>query len=142
MAKNNGKLLESKTTVALKEFTSKQAGFFHRFVDKTQMMSGFCPKSPGDYLLLVPGLAILVECKSSITGSSLLTLAHKNKVQLAEHRKFIRAGHASLYVYLNLKTDIVEIHLGDNVIKKIDKPLYFGYSKDLLVGFKSVLEGL
>jgi hypothetical protein len=111
-------------------------------VDKTQAMSGFVPKAPGDYLLLVPGKAILVECKSSITGSSLLTLAHKNKIQLAEHRKFIRAGHASLYVYLCLKTDVIEFHLGENVIKKIDKPVYVGKSKEMLEGLKVVVGGL
>lgn len=140
MAKNNGKALEAKTTKALKELVAKQKGYAHRFVDHTQMLSGHVPKAPGDYLLLVPGKAILVECKSSITGRGLLSLAHKNAVQVAEHRKFIRAGHSSLYVYLCMKSDVIELHSGKNVIQKIDKPLFVGKSKDFLTGLKEILE--
>jgi hypothetical protein len=121
--KNNGKKLESKTTATFKEFTSKRKGFYHRFVDKTQAMSGHIPASPGDYLLLVPGKAILVECKSTITGIGILTLAHKNKVQIATHRMWHRAKHPTLYVYWNLKEDIIEIHDGHNVVQKVNEPL-------------------
>jgi hypothetical protein len=142
LAANNGKALEAKTTKVLKELVTKQKGYSHRFVDKTQAMSGHIPKAPGDYLLLIPGKAILVECKSSITGRGLLSLAHKNPVQVAEHKKFLRAGHASLYVYLCLKSDIIELHSGANVVLKVDKPLFVGKSKDFLTGLKSVVEEL
>lgn len=139
MVKNNGKKFEAKISAVCKELVSKRLGFFHRFVDKTQAMSGFIPAQPGDYLLLVPGKAILIEAKSTVQGRSLISLAHKNKVQIAEHRMWHRAKHSSLYLYWNLKEDIVEIHDGHKVVQKVNEPLVTCKSKDLHDSLISVI---
>lgn len=142
LAGNNGKKLEARTTLTLKELTSKTRANYHRFTDKTQAMSGFVPAQPADFLLLVPGKAILVECKSTTSGTSLIAMAHQEKTQIAEHKKWHRAEHPSIYVYLNLGTDRLEIHNGKNVVKKVNEPLFIGTSKQMMEGLKFILESL
>lgn len=145
MAKNTGKLLESKISSALKTLQSKTKSFGHRFVDKAQVMSGFVAPSPGDFMLLVPGKAILIECKSTNANTSLMSMAHKGEVgkrQIAHHRLWNRSGNPSVYLWMNIKRDMIEFHLGSNVVDRVDKPLFVGSSSDMLVGLKEVIEGL
>jgi len=138
--KNDGKHLEGKLSEALKIFTSKQRGFNHRFPDTRTAKSGMLPPMPGDYMLLIPGKAVLIEAKSTAVNTNILTLAHKNKVQIANHRKWHRSCHPTLYLWMDLKNDTIEFHDGRNVVEKVDKPLFVGKSKQMLEGLKLVLE--
>lgn len=142
MAKNNGKALEAKISKVLKLYAAKNKSLDHRFVDKTQAMSGFVTAPPGDYMLLTPGGAILIEAKSTNTGRGLLSLAHKNKIQIASHRMWARAGHPSLYLYMDLESDVIEWHLGTNVVEKINKPLFIGKSAAMLSSLSAIVEDL
>jgi penicillin-binding protein-related factor A (putative recombinase) len=139
---NDGKALEGKLQETLKTFASKQRGFNHRFPDTRTARSGIIPSQPGDYMLLVPGKAILIEAKSTITEAHIFTLAHKNKVQIAQHRKWHRSCHPSLYLWMDLKHDIIEFHDGRNIVEKVDKPLFVGKSKDMLSALKKIVEDL
>lgn len=139
---NDGKHLEGKLSETLKLFSSKQRGFNHRFPDTRSARSGMLPSQPGDYMLLVPGKAILIEAKSTTTSTGILTLAHKNKVQIANHKKWHRAMHGSLYLWMDLKNDIIEYHDGRNIVEKVDKPLFIGKSKQMLDGLKCAIEEL
>ena len=145
MAKNSGELLEGKVRLALKTLQSKTKAFGHRFPDTKTARSGILPPQPGDFMLLVPGKAVLIECKSTNANTSLLSMAHKGDVgkrQIAHHRLWNRSGNPSLYLWLDIKSGLIEIHLGSNVVDKLDKPVFVGASSEMLAGLKLVVESL
>ena len=142
---NNGEILQDKLQRTLSQFTSKNKGFDYRFYDTKTARSGFVPAQPGDFMLLIPNNAVLIECKSTKVGTKLLTMAHKGnvgKLQIAKHRMWHRAGHPSLYLHLDLKTDAIEWHSGKNVVNKIYAPLFTGNSKQVDSSLKTILENL
>ena len=145
LARNNGELLEGKLKLTLKTLQSKTKSFGHRFPDTKTARSGILPPQPGDYMILVPGNAVLIECKSTNANTNLLSMAHKGEVglrQIAHHRIWHRSGHPSLYLWMNIKRDIIEWHDGKNVVEKVDKPLFVGTSKDMLESLKTIIGNL
>ena len=93
-------------------------------------------------MLLVPNSAILIECKSTEVGTSLITLAHHGKVgkvQIAKHRLWHRAGHRTLYLYGDLAKDSYVWHSGQNVVRKINAPIATGPMQSLLYCIPGVL---
>jgi hypothetical protein len=145
MASNNGALLEDKFRLILKTLQAKTKAFGHRFPDTKMARSGIIPPQPGDFMLLVPGKAILIECKSTNANSGLLSMAHKGVVgvrQVAHHRLWHRSGNPSLYLWMNIKRDIIEWHDGANVAAKIDKPLFIGPCNEMLESLKVIIGGM
>ena len=142
MAANNGELLEGKLRLALKTIQAKSYSFGHRFPDTKTAKSGMIPPQPGDFMLLVPGKAILIECKSTNANSGLIGMAHKGEVgkrQISHHKMWHRSGNPSIYLWMNIKRDIIEFHDGKNVVLKVDKPLFIGTSKDLLSSLQTII---
>ena len=142
MASNNGELLEGKLKATLKTLQAKTKSFGHRFADTKAAKYGILPPTPGDYMLLVPGKAILIECKSTNANSGLVAMAHKGEVgkrQIAHQRLWNRSGNPSLYLWMNIKRDIIEWHSGANVVEKIDKPLFVGPSSQMLESLKVII---
>lgn len=141
--KNNGELIQDKLQNVLSNFAAKSPSFDYRFYDTKTARSGFIPAQPGDFMLLIPNYAILIECKSSNAGVKLITMAHKGnvgKLQIAKHRMWHRSGHPSLYLYLDLKTNLIEWHCGKKVVKKINEPIFTGTSSQIDSSLKIILE--
>lgn len=131
---NNGAFLEGKLHAAGKAYMRAHPGYWHRFYDTKSTGGGFLPAQPGDFLLLAPGLALLIECKSSAVSAPLLTLAwagKPQKLQIAKHRLWRRAGQASCYLYLDLTTRRLEWHDGASVAAKVNAPYWSGALAEL-----------
>jgi penicillin-binding protein-related factor A (putative recombinase) len=139
---NDGKALEGKLSKALKTFEAKTKAFHYRIPDTSAARKGILPPAVGDYILLIPGKAVLIECKSTVTGIPLLTLAHKNKVQIAHHRQWHRAGHPSLYLWYDIEVDKIEYHTGELVVQKVHYPLFTGKGREIQPALKEILEKL
>jgi hypothetical protein len=131
---NDGDYLQAKLYSALADYVRYQPGFKYRFYDTKSTRGSFLPAQPGDFFLLVPEACFLIECKSSVAGVSLLSMAFKGAVgknQIAKHRMWHRAGHPSLYLYLDLASNRIEWHTGVNVVNKKNQPVWTGQLSDL-----------
>lgn len=139
---NDGKRLEHKVQEALVKYAKSFPSFMYRFYD-TRSAGSFLPAQPGDFFLLTPKQCFLIECKSSELGTPLLRMANaKTKTastQRAKHKLWRRAGHATLYVYLDLRTERLEWHNGSYVLEKTHAPLWVGHIKDIFISLTNVI---
>lgn len=134
MTKNTGDKTQSLLAEALKTFCRHNPAFAHRFYDTKSARGAFIPGQAGDFFLLHPGQCLLLECKSTNIGESLITLAFHGPVgrkQIASHRLWHRAGHDSYYLYHDIRTGRMEWHNGKNVVKKIADPVWSGEASGL-----------
>jgi len=119
--KNDGKELERKVAEALRVHQEKNRSVFHRFADTTSAAGNLVQAQPGDFLWLhYFGPAVLVECKSTATGESILDLVKASKSsrrQIPCHRLWHIAGHKSIYIWGNLTTREVCVYEGKSVIE-------------------------
>ena len=143
---NDGIYLQEKLASILKAYKEYNPAFDHRFSDTKSARGNYIKSQPGDFMLLVPFGALLIECKSTVTGIGLLTLAHHGivgKRQIAKHRLWQRAGHPSLYLYADLSKGkdkaVYEWHDGRYVIDKSYEPVLGGPLYDLSGSLKIVL---
>lgn len=140
--KNDGEYLQDVLQDALKKFSQYHKAFYYRFYDSKSTNGGYLPAQPGDYFLLVPGMCMLIECKSTKVTSPLLTLAHKGEVgkrQIAKHKLWHRAGNPSLYLYGNLANKVLEWHLGTRVVEKVAEPIWRGPPSDLYKSLETII---
>ena len=111
-----GKWFEGKIQAALKEIESERDSTFHRYPD-TRAARNPLPAQPGDFLLAIDGLAILIEAKCSAThdtfSSGFSSLWPKGEV--AFHRMWHRAGHPSWVMFCHYDTGRVDIWDGANI---------------------------
>jgi len=129
---NDGTYLQDKLQAALKPYSEMRKAFWHRFPD-TKSAGGFrfLSPQPSDYLFVAPGVALLIECKSTRVGADIITLAHHGDVgkrQIAKHKLWHRAGHPSLYLYGDLSIDVFHFYDGRDVVSKnrSAKPVLIG----------------
>lgn len=131
---NDGKYLERKVREALTQYVKAYQGFMYRFYD-TRSAASFLPAQPGDFFLLTPNHCLLIECKSSETGTPLIRLANAKtntaSSQRAKHTLWLRAGHPTTYIYLDLTTNQVEWHEGREVILKNNLPICCGHIEQI-----------
>lgn len=111
--KNNGVYLERKLSESLAAWCRENKGFFYRFYDAKAARNLF-PNQPGDFFWLIPGQAILLECKSTQTGENLIDLLEQK--QVAKHRLWLRAGHSTLFLYYNHLQDTFAFYWGEQVV--------------------------
>lgn len=132
--RNDGSFLQNKLQGALKEHCKTFPCYWFRFYD-SKSARGFLPAQPGDFLWLLPGQAVLIECKSSTREkTTLVSLAHHGpvgKCQLAKHKLWHRAGHPSIYLYYNIPEDRLAWHNGKDVIAKDKTTIFQGTLKAL-----------
>jgi hypothetical protein len=111
-----GKWFEGKIQAALKEIESERDSTFHRYPD-TRAARNPLPAQPGDFLLAIDGLAILIEAKCSQThetfSSGFSSLWPKGEV--AFHRMWHRAGHPSWVMFCHYDTGRVDIWDGGRI---------------------------
>jgi hypothetical protein len=143
---NNGEYLQDKLAAAMKDFTTNHRGYGHRFPDTKSAQGNFIKAQPGDFFLLVPQGSILIECKSTVSNASLLSLAWHGDVgkrQIAKHKLWQRAGHPSVYLYGNLssgkRTATYEWHCSSKVIQKVATPLLIGEMASLTKSIPALL---
>lgn len=115
--KNDGTGLQVKIQSALKEREAGSPAFFHRFYDTKSAFAKVLPNQPGDFMMLVPGGAVLIEAKSTEAGQTLKQLM--DDAQVGKHRLWHRAGHPSLFVYEDIEARQVEIHNGTEVASRV-----------------------
>ncbi len=115
MGKSNdiGKWFEDKVQDALKQIQSKHTAMFHRFPD-TRAARNILPAQPGDHMLIMNGMAILIEEKCSDVHASLRNgfSALFPKEEAAQHRKWHRAGMPSWILFCNYSNKQVELWQG------------------------------
>ena len=143
MMENDGTYTQNELQKVLKTFCEFNRAMFHRFPDTKSAGGHFLQNQPGDYLLNVPGKSILIECKSSMVGTKVHVLAHKGKVgktQIAQHRKWHRSGHPSLYLYYNFMNQLFSWHQGVDVVNKSSSSIWQGGLKELAGSIPLVVE--
>lgn len=143
MLVNDGTYAQDELQKVLKTFCEYNTAMFHRFPDTKSAGGHFLQNQPGDYMLNVPGKSILIECKSSTVETKVHVLAHKGKVgknQIAQHRKWLRSGHPSLYLYYNFKRKLFSWHNGLDVINKNSSTIWEGELRDLGSSIPVVVE--
>jgi hypothetical protein len=103
---------------ALETYCRRNKGYAHRFPD-TKAAGNFLPAQPGDHQLLIPGVAILIEDKSTEVGDSLMTLLKhdaKTRAQVLKHYLWNRAGHPSYYVWADIVAGPTAVYRGMDVV--------------------------
>lgn len=113
---NDGTALQDKVQAALKAFCETRKAFFYRFPDTKAARGRYLPAQPGDFMLLLPGRAILIECKSTEVSAPLKKLLDPG--QCGKHRLWWRSGHPSAFVYGDLQRNWVEWHDGRAVVER------------------------
>lgn len=132
--RNDGAWLQDALQAQLKHYCEHHPAFWHRFPDTKSAQGAYLKAQPGDFFWMMPRQCLLIECKSTIKGTSLLSLAHHGTVgkrQIAKHRLWNRAGHLSFYLYGDRTTNRYEWHLGKNVASKCHAPVVTGLMPDL-----------
>jgi hypothetical protein len=111
-----GKWFEGKVQDALKEIESERKATFHRYPD-TRAARNILPAQPGDFLLAIDGLAILIEAKCSAKYDSLSSGFSSlwPKGEAAFHRMWHRAGHPSWVMFCHYDTGKVHIWNGEGI---------------------------
>lgn len=93
---------------------------FHRFYDTKSTQGGVLPSQPGDFLLIMKGWPLLIECKHSEVER---TLSRKyisssvSKEQCARMRVWIRSGAGGIFLFKSDLSNTMEIWPGSHVIE-------------------------
>lgn len=84
--------------------------YWHRFPD-TKSCGNFVADQPADFLVCSAGSGMLLEAKASAKHDSLRSCLSNNVsgTQALHHRLWARAGGSSMFVFLGVSTDTVEI---------------------------------
>jgi hypothetical protein len=111
-----GKWFEGKVQDALKEIESERKATFHRYPD-TRAARNILPAQPGDFLLAIDGLAILIEAKCSAKYDSLSSGFSSlwPNGEAAFHRMWHRAGLPSWVMFCHYDTGRVDIWNGESI---------------------------
>jgi hypothetical protein len=118
---NDGSTLENATWKALASIQENDGGFAYRFAD-SKAAGNLIGAAPGDYLLVLNGRAVLIECKSTVSGTTLRSLIKGSQVgkrQLAKHRLWLRGGGVSLYLHYDLAGGVLSAYEGEVVVDSI-----------------------
>lgn len=107
-----GAWFEGEVEMALKEIQATQAAMWHRFTD-SKAARNLVKAQPGDHMLLIWGMPILIEEKCSLKHDSLRHgfSAMWPKKQAAKHRLWHRADAPSLVIFCNYNQRIPETYM-------------------------------
>lgn len=108
--------------VDLQEFNRAS---FHRFYDTKSTMGGVLPSQPGDFLLIMKGYPLLIECKHSeveTTFSRKYISSSVSKEQCARMRVWIRSGAGGIFLFKSDLSDTMEIWPGGHIIEVKNTP--------------------
>ena len=109
------KVFQDRTLHQIQEVCNRHAWFFHAFSD-TRVAGGMMRSQPGEAFVLTPGMAWLIECKSSTKYKTLASgfSTLMKKTQAAKHLQWNRAGHKSLILfYSTLKDPLGDVEIYD-----------------------------
>lgn len=114
---SDGKLLENKLSVALKEHCCRYPSWYYRFPD-TRAARNIIAEQPGDFMFLTGTRATLIECKSTEQETPFPNLLDKR--QIGKHRLWLRAGQPSVFVYGDDWLERAQIFDGESVVEAWD----------------------
>ena len=105
---NRGTHFQDVFQEALKEMAVHLPCLWHRLAD-TKAARNYVREQPGDFMLLA-GVAHLFELKSSDSGRTLKQMLNTQggRRQVAQARKWLRAGGMAWFLYLNEQTGMVQ----------------------------------
>ena len=142
---NDGKDLEGAVHTALHSLSTSLQSICIRLYDTTSARGQILPETYGDYLWILRGTPILVECKSTETGKPILELAtatKKSKRQLSKHLEWNQKGNPSLYIWGDNINRTVIAYSGISVVERSPKPLSVGTYSSLSGVFVEALKGI
>jgi hypothetical protein len=123
------KKLEDRVWGELKGLVARYPVFVHRFYD-TKSAGAAMPSQPADFLMIVNGQAIFIECKHSEKYATLRSCfsGHVDDQQIASAKLVLRAG-AHYYVLFAGTDMLVELWPGAHLIEQrtCGKPLKLNY---------------
>lgn len=108
---------KNKVKPALDELQERNRLYYHGFTD-THAAGAYVNNAPGDFLVVLDGVPILIECKASNVHETLrscLSDAVENH-QVGTHKLFMRALGASLFLFYSDATALVEFWPGEAVV--------------------------
>ena len=110
-AQDKGKDFEEDVRKELIYLQDNHRALCHRFYD-THSAGGFLPPQPGDFLSMIGGHALVIECKFSEKEPSLnrkyLSSSVKDE-QVAAMRLWMRAGASAIYLFKSELTQVLEV---------------------------------
>lgn len=115
MKRNDGTKLQNLVKDALDDFYRKQPAYALRLQD-SRANFGWVQVQPGDFIFLIPGNAVLLECKSTESGLTLHEMrATSSASQNGKHKLWRRAGHSVLHIFGDMLADVVEVWNKDSL---------------------------
>lgn len=119
-AQEKGYDWESTVREVLVELQEFHRAAFHRFYDTKSTQGGILPSQPGDYMLIMKGYPLLIECKHSEVEKTLSRKYISSSVdgkQCARMRVWIRAGGSGIFLFKSDLSDTMEIWPGGHIIE-------------------------
>lgn len=111
-AQEKGYDFEDFTQTVLFKLRENSRAAFHRFYDTKSTAGGILPGQPGDFLLVKSGVALIIECKSSVVESTMSRKYISSSVDTEQAAKmwvFTRAGAKGIYLFYSEITDKIEV---------------------------------
>lgn len=98
---------------------------FHRFYDTKSTQGGMLPSQPGDFLLIMGGYPLLIECKHSEVERTLSRKYISSSVdgdQCGRMRVWRRGGAGAIFLFKSDLSDTVEIWPASHIIEVKNTP--------------------
>lgn len=114
---NDGIRAQEKLQAALKHLVEHDRCYYHRLYD-TRAARTYLPKQPADFIAVLRGSPLLIECKSSKRHGSLARWVRSacESHQIAGSRIWTRAGGLSLFLHWHYGCPDLELWPGVAVV--------------------------
>ncbi len=124
--KDIGRWFEDQCSVPLITLCTKRGRMFYKFPD-TRSSRGLIPAQPGEFMILIGGKAILIECKASAkhkTFRSCMSGMVRDS-QYGWHKRWQLSGNPSVFLFYSEVVNAIEVWDGETILlaRKNKKPL-------------------
>jgi hypothetical protein len=126
--KNDGSEFQKAFQEVAEALQKNSRCLWHRFTD-SKAARGYVKEQPGDFMLLAGGTAHLFELKSTEAGEPLKDMlkTKEGKRQVAQARKWERAGGGAWFLWADLRTREVQVHALRHVLNDMWLPYGTGH---------------
>ena len=138
--RNDGTSFQDKFRAAVESLAVTERVYFHRFTD-TRAARNFVKAQPGDCMVVADGLAHLFELKSTDVGTALAKFlsSKEGKHEVAEARKWERAGGRAWFVRGDTREGVVEFYQASAWLRGIKTPYRTCNVEDLMDTLKRLI---